>query len=47
MPRMEPPGGHGTQTAYAYYQCRCDACRAANAAYARRWRASRHQRVAA
>lgn len=28
---------HGSRTAYCYHRCRCDECRAANAAYVSQW----------
>ncbi len=34
---------HGTPAMYEHHGCRCDACRAQNAARKRRWRASRQQ----
>lgn len=32
---------HGSLTAYRYYRCRCDVCKAGKAAYKRKWKAKR------
>lgn len=37
---------HGKASTYQHHGCRCDACRAANTAYARRYRKANPQRAA-
>lgn len=36
--KRRPEPWHGTINGYSNYQCRCGACRAAQAAYMRKWR---------
>ncbi|MEU5094917.1 HNH endonuclease signature motif containing protein [Streptomyces sp. NPDC020996] len=40
----KPKPDHGTQQRYAKHKCRCDICRAVNAAYQRDYRARRKER---
>ena len=45
--RARPIPEHGTIARYAHRGCRCEACRAANAARLRAQRRKRHQATAA
>lgn len=44
---MKRPVVHGTTSGYSYHKCRCDECKAANNARARRWREDNPEKFAA